>query len=182
MSKEQSEKVDKRTITDLKSGNPELVNATINQLSESGNSAYLPLLIELLHATSNNEIKKRIIRLLAELKQSDAIPLIVDAIRNQAYEKDLQYLVSACWENGMDYSDHLSLFVDLMIEQDFVIAFEAYTVIVNMYGKISSALCAQESRKIQDALSASSEDKRSFLEEVLEFLPLLEAGIAPQNY
>ncbi|WP_163714094.1 HEAT repeat domain-containing protein [Mangrovibacterium lignilyticum] len=182
MSTEQSKKIDNKTITNLKSGNTDLVSETIEQLSESGNSAYLPFLIELLHSTSNNEIKKRIARLLAELKHSDAIPLIIDAIKNQDYATELQYLVSACWENGMDYSDHLSLFIDLMIDQDFMVAFEAHTVITNMTGKISTAIREQESRKIQNALPELSEDKQGLLHEIEEFLPLLEAGIEPQSF
>ena len=182
MTKEDSAKINQNTITNLQSNNAELVNETINQLSESGNSAYLPFLFELLHSTSNDEIKRRIARLLAELKHSDAIPLIIEAIKNQAYTEELQYLVSACWENGMDYSGHLSLFVDLMIDHEFMIAFEAHTVITNMTGKISAATCEQESTKIKNALAQVSEENRQMLEEVLEFLPLLEAGIEPQSF
>jgi len=182
MTKEDSAKISQDTITNLQSSNAELVNETINQLSESGNSAYLPFLFELLHSTSNDEIKRRIARLLAELKHSDAIPLIIEAIKNKAYTKELQYLVSACWENGMDYSEHLSLFIDLMIQHEFMIAFEAHTVITNMTGKISAATCEQESTKIKNALAQVSEENRQMLEEVLEFLPLLEAGIEPQSF
>ncbi|RKD88448.1 HEAT repeat domain-containing protein [Mangrovibacterium diazotrophicum] len=182
MTKEDSAKINQDTITNLQSSNAELVNETINQLSESGNSAYLPFLFELLHSTSNDEIKRRIARLLAELKHSDAIPLIIEAIKNKAYTKELQYLVSACWENGMDYSEHLSLFIDLMIQHEFMIAFEAHTVITNMTGKISAATCEQESTKIKNALTQVSEENRQMLEEVLEFLPLLEAGIEPQSF
>lgn len=182
MTKEDSAKINQDTITNLQSSNAELVNETINQLSESGNSAYLPFLFELLHSTSNDEIKRRIARLLAELKHSDAIPLIIEAIKNKAYTKELQYLVSACWENGMDYSEHLSLFIDLMIQHEFMIAFEAHTVITNMTGKISAATCEQESTKIKNVLPQVSEENRQMLEEVLEFLPLLEAGIEPQSF
>jgi len=182
MAKEDSAKINQDTITNLQSSNAELVNETINQLSESGNSAYLPFLFELLHATSNDEIKRRIARLLAELKHSDAIPMIVEAIKNKAYTEELQYLVSACWENGMDYSEHLSLFIDLMIQHEFMIAFEAHTVITNMTGKISMAACEQESTKIKNALLQVPVENRQMLEEVLEFLPLLEAGIEPQSF
>lgn len=175
-------KLNTETIEKLQSGNSELVNDTLDNLREAGNSAYIPLLVELLHSTQNNEIKKRVAKLLAELKHSDAIPMIIDAIKNQTYAEELQYLVSACWENGMDYSDHLSLFIDLMIEQDFMIAFESHTVITNMTGKISSAIREQETRKIEAALNVVEDEKRDLLLEIIEFLPLLEAGIEPHSY
>ncbi|PTN09648.1 HEAT repeat domain-containing protein [Mangrovibacterium marinum] len=182
MSAEQPKKINTDTIHDLQSGNAELVNQTIEQLSESGNSAYLPFLFELLHSTTNEEIKRRIARLLAELKHSDAIPLIIEAIQNKTYDQELQYLVSACWENGLDYIDHLPLFVDLMIEQDFLIALEAHTVITNMTGKIAMVTCEQQIQKIEAALPTVSDDKRAMLEEVIEFLKVLEQGIEPQSF
>jgi len=182
MTTEDSKKLDSNTLRNLNSPDSELVSETLNQLSESGNSAYVPFLVELLQATSNPEIKKRVTQLLAELKHSDAIPLIIEAIKNQKYNKELQYLVSACWENGMDYSEHLSLFVDLMIEHDFMVAFEAHTVITNMTGKISPEISRHESLKVESALQKIGEDKRHLLTEVLDFLPILEAGIEPLSF
>lgn len=182
MTTKDTQKLNKDTVEKLQSDNSSVVSQTIDQLSESGNSAYLPLLLELLHSTSNPEIKKRITRLLAEIKHSDAIPLIIDAIKNEAYAQELQQLISACWENGLDYSEHLSLFIDLMIDQDFMVAFEAHTVITNMTGKISVAMCEQETRKITEAMETASEEKKTLLAEAIEFLKLLEAGIEPQNF
>jgi hypothetical protein len=182
MTAEQQKKINDNTIHNLQSDNTELVTETIEQLSETGNSAYLPFLFELLHSTNNKEIKRRIARLLAELKHSDAIPLIIEAIRNKTYDQELQYLVSACWENGMDYIEYLSLFVDLMIEHEFIVALEAHTVITNMTGKIAMVTCEQEIKKIEEALPSASEDKREMLLEVIDFLKILEQGIEPQNY
>lgn len=182
MTAEQQKKVNENTVQNLQSGNAEIVSETLDQLSESGNSAYLPFLFELLHSTNNDEIKRRIARLLSELKQSDAIPSIIEAIQNKSYAQELQYLVSACWENGMDYIDYLPLFVDLMIEHDFMVALEAHTVITNMTGKIAMATCEQEIKKIENALPSVSEDKKEMLEEVIEFLQILEQGIEPQAY
>ena len=181
MTEEEQKKVNKETIKKLQSPNSELVANTLNQLEESGNSAYIPILIELLHSTKNSEIKKRISRLLAELKHSDAIPLIIEAIQNKQYVAELQHLVSACWENGMDYSDHLSLFTDLVIENDFLVAFEAHTVITNMTGKISEAVCQKESKKIEVALPLAEENKKQLLLEILDFLPAFEQGIEPMS-
>jgi len=182
MTSAQQNKVNTDTLHNLQSSNADVVNETIEQLSESGNSAYLPFLFELLHSTNNDEIKRRIARLLAEIKHSDAIPLIIEAIQNKTYDQELQYLVSACWENGMDYIDHLPLFVDLMIEHDFMVALEAHTVITNMTGKIAMVTCEQEIQKIETALPSVSEDKREMLLEVIEFLRILEEGIEPQSY
>ena len=82
----------------------------------------------------------------------------------------------------MDYSNYLSLFTDLVIEQDFMVAFEAHTVITNMSGKISNEICEKESRKIKEAIAGAGEQKKQLLLDLLDFLPALEAGIEPQQF
>jgi len=99
----------KKVLNNLQSEDSLLVIETIKELRETGNSNYIPVLIELLHSTDNPEIKQKIIRLLAELKYSDAIPRIVDAIQDKKYASELKELVSVCWENGLDFSQYLSL-------------------------------------------------------------------------
>lgn len=175
-------KTDQTTISNLESADHELVLNTIKKLRESGNSAYLPKLIGLLHESGNNEIKKEIGKLLAELKHRDAIPVLIEAIQNKNYSKNRQLLVSACWENGLDYSNHLSLFVDLVIEGNFMVAFEAYTVIINMSGKIPSDIADKESHKIKRAFPEADENKKQLLHDLLHFLPVFEQGIDPFQF
>jgi hypothetical protein len=180
MATENSKKLNPRTIQILRSGNPAVIISAVEELREDGNSAYLPVLLELLHSTSEEDVKKSITGLLAELKHREVIPVLIDAIRNKQYASELQSIVSACWENGLDYSEYLSVFVDLVIEKEFLVAFEAYTVITNMTGKISNAIQEAESRKIKEALRNPGNNKNDLLQDLLDFLPELEEGIEPE--
>ncbi len=176
---ENSKKLDPRTIQVLRSGIPAVVINAVEELREDGNSAYLPILFELLHSTNDHEIKKSITRLLAELKHREVVPVLIEAIQNKQYADELQSIISVCWENGLDYTEHLPVFVDLVIEKEFLVAFEAYTVIINMTGKISNAMQEAESKKIQDALRNPAGNKNDLLQDLLDFLPELEEGIEP---
>lgn len=176
---ENSKKTNPRTIQILHSGNPVIVSAAIEELREGGNVAYLPVLFELLHSTRDEEIKRSISGLLAELKHRDAIPLLMEAIQNRQYATELRTIVSACWENGLDFSEYLPVFVDLVIESEFIVAFEAYTVVTNMTGKISNAIQEKESSKIKQALQNADSTKNELLQDLLYFLPQLEEGIEP---
>lgn len=180
MTTEKTKKVNTNTLNRLKSKDSNVAIDAISELGETGNVSYIPILVELLHTTNSNEIKSRIARLLAELKQSDAIPLIIDAIENKKYASELKYLVSACWENGMDYSTHLSLFIDLLIEQELLVGLEAYTVITNMTGKISKEIAEKESSKMKRAMLEADDQKKELLHDLLHFLPEFEQGIDPQ--
>ncbi len=166
-------KLNKHILCDLQSSDSLKVIDTIRELRDSGNASYIPVLMELMLMTENPEIKSRIISLLADLKQSDAIPLIIDAIQDKKYAPELKSLVSVCWENGLDFSNYLSLFVDLIIEQEFVVAFEAYTVIQNMTGKVTPEVLDQVTIRIREALLNSDEQRRALLQDTLDFLPEL---------
>ena len=161
----------KDILKGLESSNSVKVIETLEELRSSGRVSDIPLLIELLHLTNDPEIKSKITDLFNTLKESDAIPLIVDAIQNQKYSPELKELVTCCWENGLDYSNYLTLFVDLLIESEFLVAFEAYTVIVNMTAKIDQQKLDVEIDRLEEAIRATEGQKRELMLDVVDFLP-----------
>jgi len=84
---------------------------------------------------------------------------------------ELKDLVSSCWENGLDYSLYLSLFIDLLIESELIVAFEAYTVILNMSSKIDQTIIDKEIDRLEKALPKTTEEKRALFLDVIDFLP-----------
>jgi hypothetical protein len=147
---------------------------TLEELRVSGKVSDIPVLIEFLHLTQNPEIKSKIRSLFSNLKESDAIPLIIEAIQNQKYAPELKELVSSCWENGMDYSDYLSLFVDLLLESELLVALEAYTVILNTTAKISREKIDIEINRIKQAMLTATTEKKELMTDVVNFLDSLE--------
>ncbi|MBV5312806.1 MAG: hypothetical protein JZU47_05885 [Prolixibacteraceae bacterium] len=144
---------------------------TLEELRVSGKVSDIPILIEMLHLSQDPEIKSRISSLFGNLKESDAIPLIIEAIQNQKYAPELKELVSSCWENGLNYSTYISLFIDLLIENELEVAFEAYTVIMNNEHKIDQAIIDKEVERLEKALPGVSETKRQLMLDVIDFLP-----------
>jgi hypothetical protein len=144
---------------------------TLEDLKVSGKASDVPQLIELLHQTQDLEIKSKINSLFANLKEREAVPLIIEAIQNQKYAPERKELLACCWENGLDYSNYLSLFVDLLIENDFVIAFEAYTVIVNMTERIYQEKIDTEIGRLEQAIQSTTDQKIELMREVVDFLP-----------
>lgn len=171
MSTEHSDHDHKSILKGLQSADSIKVIETIEELRVAGKASDIPILLEMLHLSQNAEIKSRIIALFSNLKESDAIPLIVEAIQNQKYAPEMKELVSCCWENGLDYSKYLSLFVDLLIEGDFLVAFEAYTVITNMTTTIDQEIIDQEIEKLDQAMRSSSDEKKALMLDVVDFLP-----------
>jgi hypothetical protein len=160
----------KETLSEIKSTNPERILKTIEKIRESGNSFILPVLIDLLHDTDHQDIKKSILNLLSELKDNESVHVIVAAIRNEKYANECKDLIACCWQNGLSYIEYLPVFVDIVISDRFLNAFEAFTVIENMYGKIEDHVIAGEMLKIKDAVKNAEEQKLPLLNALLTII------------
>ncbi len=161
----------KNILKGLQSSDSLKVIETLEELRVSGKVSDIPLLLEMLQVSKNPEIKAKITDLFANLKESDAIPLIVDAIRNLRFAPELKDLLATCWENGLDYSQYLSLFVDILIDGDFLVAFEAYTVIMNMTSTIDQAKIDIEIDRLEEVVKNEQEQKRQLYLDVIDLLP-----------
>ncbi len=160
----------KEILTNLNSTDPEFVLETIEKIRESGNRLIMEGLFELLHNTTFPEIKKSILNLLSELKNKESVPLLIEAINNDKYLVERKELVACCWQNGLSYNEYLPLFIDLVIDHSFLIAFEAFTVIENMYGTVDDDLIDQQMAKIIKALNHADEEKAYLLNGLLTII------------
>ena len=157
-------------LTNLKSDDPEFVLETIEKIRESGNRIIMEGLFDLLHETTLPEIKKSVLNLFSELKQKESVPLLIDAIANDNYRNERKDLVACCWQNGLNYNAHLSFFVNLVIDEPFLIAFEAFTVIENMYGIIDEEVVEKEIGKVIGALQRAEGEKVYLLNGLLTII------------
>src|SRR6185312_2652232 len=65
-------------------------------------------------------------------KENKAADLLFKAI--SVATKDKQKLVAACWEADLDCDKHLTLFTEIVIDDELPVAMEAFTTIENMRG------------------------------------------------
>lgn len=159
-------KPDARLITLLQSGNEKNILHTIQMLRVSGNPDYLPFLFPLLLSTSEESVRKAILELLNDLKQQKAAPLLIKTIEDPEYATVKKELIISCWQSGLDFSDRLSFFADLVVDNDFDIAFEAFTVIDSMENIPAYPDRERLIGRIEQALAAASGAKASLLREL----------------
>ena len=157
-------------LSNLKSKDPEIILETIAKVRESGNPFILPGLIDLLHETDLPEINKCVLNLLSELKSKESIPVFIAAIKDEKYAGERKELVACCWQNGLNYNIYLPVFIDLVINEEFQVAFEAFTVIENMFGRIEDEIIDKEIVKVTDALKNATEQKTYLLNGLLAII------------
>lgn len=157
-------------LSKLKSADSEIVLDTIAKVRVSGSSLVLGEMIELLHDTEHLEIKKNLLKLFSELKDKKSVNVLIDAIKNEKYSDECASLVACCWQNGLIYNDYLPFFIDLVISEEFLVAFEAFTVIENMSGRIEDEVIEIEILKVKEALKSATEQKAYLLNGLLTII------------
>lgn len=163
-------KIDKNISNNLFSPNTEIVLSAIQKIKEKGNKDYLPLLFDFLVSNKEMEIEIAILNLLETVKDKESVPAFIEAIQNKKYNSILKKIVTACWQNGLDFSEYIEVFIDLVIHEDWEIAFEAFTVIENLEFQPNEEIRNMASVKIIAALKTISERKKYFLEEILKMI------------
>jgi len=164
-------KINQDTKNKLFSTDNNEVIAAINTLKEKGNKEYLPILFELLVSEPEQEIRNEIVKLLGTIKDVDTIPVLIEALQIEKYKPIRKDILTCCWHNGMDFSNYLDVFVDLVIDGDWEIAFEAFTVIENLEHFPSAEKTKETKLRMARALKLANEQKAYFLEEILKMAP-----------
>ncbi len=113
----------------LHSGRQEVILETIKKLRHSGNRDIIPEIIDLISSDFSDEVTNACAGLLNDLKDKKSAGMIPEAILQNRHRKNLDRIVASCWQNGLDYSPYIDLFIDLVIEEDFMTALESFSVV-----------------------------------------------------
>ena len=163
-----TDKQEQKIRIDLFSANQEKVISALQTVKEKGNKKYLPLLFDLLLNNPETEVEKEIRIILESVKFEDTIPTFGNALLNEKYAPIKKSLLTACWQNGLDFSNFLPVFIDIIVNDDWETAFEAFTVIDNMESLPDQETIKISVTKVKNALKTSTGNKKYFLEEILK--------------
>lgn len=164
------ENLNQEIISELKSGSPVKVISALGWLRMEGDVAYLPYIYDVLLETVDDEIRQSLAGFLNDLKDQDAVGSIVGAICKQKYKAVLPILVSACWQNGLDFSDHPETFAGAFISESFIVAIEAFSVFDNMVDRISLAKRERVLMKLKSAIPEMIVEKQKLAYELISLL------------
>lgn len=154
----------------LFSAQPEQTISALNSIKEEGNRHYLPVLFDLLLSDPEEDVKKEIVKILGTVKLNDTVPVFADALNQPKYHPIRKTLLTACWQNGLDFKNQLPLLIDVVIEEDWETGFEAFTIIDNLKNLPEKEIRDEAIEKINHSLDNSDEKKSYFLHEILEII------------
>jgi hypothetical protein len=162
-----TEKIDEQLKKSLFSAKTDVVISAIEKVKEKGNKLYIPLLFDLLNSSPELEIETEIKNLLGTIKDKNTVNSFMRAIEDDKYKGIRKTILTACWQNGLDFSTFLPVFIDLVIQEDWETAFEAFTVIDNFEFLPGVEIINFSITKINQAMPNVSDQQKYFLNEIL---------------
>lgn len=137
------------------------VDGKPNQISE---------IINVLNKNKNEEVRNTIFQILNDLKDKEAIPYLMEEIKKSEKTDFQHFLVSACWQNGLDFGDYFEYFIDLMCTCNYLTSIEVFTVIEVMEKNYSEEELTESINKLKSKISSFSEEKQFLVKELLHHL------------
>ena len=160
-------------IIELTSGNEQKISKAISTLQSTGKASMIPVLANLLRVDLSDKNRNELIELFNGLKDTDAIPYMIDLIRDDNNADIRQVLLTTIWSSKLDYSEYLPDFVSIATEGDFMEALECLTIIENLEGPFTEQLILESQLHLKDYIQDSSPkdpQKSQIMSEIALFL------------
>ncbi|MGC9343278.1 MAG: hypothetical protein ACP5E3_11295, partial [Bacteroidales bacterium] len=115
----------------------------------------------------NKDIQSEVISFLNDLKSQTSVKIFVDNLGSHRGKHYFAKLVSACWQNGLDYSEHIEFFINVVIQEDYASAIEAFTVIESNITNLEVAERENLVNEINNKKEKVSREKGPLVEELI---------------
>jgi len=157
-------------ISGLNSPDEITVAETLKELRVHGNTEVLPALFGLLFSKKMETLEDEIVNLLNDIKDPDAVPEFMEAVRIYRGNRGYELLVSACWQCGLDFSPFIDQFIDLVIEEDYYTSLEAFSVIEENVTNLNSQQRSARLEFIRSKFEFLSSEKRLLVNELMSLM------------
>lgn len=159
-----------QTINKLRSRVDDIIMEGIHEVRDNGDPEILHDLVDLLGDGGNSSIENAVLQVLNDLKDQNSVEVLIAIIQKYRGQAILNKLVCACWQNGLDYSAHIPLFIDLAIKEDYRTSLEVLSLIEENEAHINPEERQSHIQCIKDKLNNTEEEKRCLLEQIISIL------------
>lgn len=155
----------------LFSTNEKEVIEVLKNISEIGYPEIITDLIGLYSSSQFENVKNQIYFILSNLKDKNSVSYFIHGLKLETNPEIRTQLISACWQNGLDYSDYLEYFIEIISKESMFNSIEAFSVIEGNYTNL-------EESKLIELRSFVKKIKKETVEENLKLLSEVESIIS----
>ena len=156
----------------LNSSNYFVIIEALREIKEYGSINIIPHLFDLINKNTPEVIKKDILRLICDIKEQSAAPLLVDAVAKRDFGEDTSEVVATFWQSRLDFSSYLPTFIRIFIREDYQTALEAFTVIEGSLSKITSKMQNECIDILKSSVNLISSDKKPLFYELIKVIEI----------
>jgi len=160
----------KTLVAGLKSMSDEQLISLIQDFRENGELFIINPLLDLIYTNISLTLHEAILEFISDIKDQNAVDIIVSVIQKNMGDKNTTGLLSSCWQSNLDFSKHLPIFIDILCNSDYQASFEAFTIIENSVGDIDKKNLDLYITSIESKLKGTPVEKKSLLTETIVML------------
>jgi len=162
-------------IKDIKSNNKVKVKKAFEKLYKNGNISIIQSLIDI-YCEQDSYVKSEIKKILSQLKVSKTLPILINNL--EASNNEIKELIlHSIWSSNLDAEEHLTLIIKTAIDGNFIVAFEALTLIENLETINNESVIIEAMILINEYLSEKDDDKIDLIKSMLDVLQHFEAQL-----
>lgn len=150
------------------------IQATLHQIKDSGDVAYLLPVINLINDSKSVSIKKAGIEAARSIKSTNSKNIILPLIVNEKYLSIKKTLISLCWETEMQLTEDLPLFFKLLRDENYAVVIEAYTVILENISATNKSQLEQYKMQLDELYDSVNENIKPLIIDCIDRLLLIE--------
>ncbi len=156
-------------LKNLESENPQIVAETVQDIKRNGDLDMASSLLDALVKQGKNVAI--VANLLADIKDNDFRSILIAQLEKATDVVEKSNLLRISWESSLDYSAYLAFFLNLVLNEEFLVAMEASTAIENMVHLLNE----EQQQYLKDTLTKTSlpEEKVFFAENILAELAII---------
>ncbi|WP_047154723.1 HEAT repeat domain-containing protein [Aneurinibacillus tyrosinisolvens] len=149
---------------EIEDNNIEEAISMIEEIGRRGEKKAVPFLIQHLKSTDNHGLRNQIALALSDMGNQEAVEPIIEMITHSKTLGNRGTLLYAL--KPLDYSNHIELLVDCMVNGNYEVQHEAKQLIMEMNGVIPDETLLKAILKVQKEIK-NLKEKHDFLLKVL---------------
>lgn len=166
-------KILNQIIKDFNSDDIDTVKKALVKVRDKGKTAVLEPLFDLFEKTEDEEIRSEIKSILADVKDSYALEVIIDRLKTGS-EALNEVLLFSLWNSSLNAVDYIPEVIDAAKSGNYMIALEALTVIENLDGPFSNEKLTEAQFILNEYFSESLDEKEALMRSILDVILKLE--------
>ena len=150
-------------INKLNNANREEVYNLTKELRVDLNLASAKLLLDEIHHINDVATMSLVISLLSDIKDEKFVDVLIQKIKTVEDIQIKKELLRIVWESSLNFTPHIDYFIELLQKSDFIIAFEASTILEIMIEQLSK----EQKEYLNNTISIFSNDRSFLIENIL---------------